>query len=388
MRVDDPTLDDYLAGTTQGDRIEVNAWRGGVLLAARLPVKSWGIPWSAGQQVQGQLTLVVSDPDGATSPRRLSDALAPAGSLLQLVWRSGSGGLECPMGWWRIRAADPHESWLVHPNQVGEPVFVPSGGGKVTVLADELTCVPADLDRLDAETVQGTCLQEVARLLDGVVNGVSIDPAVEDVPVPAGTVYGDGRMDAVEDHLVRCNAVWRMGPAGEFQVLPKSGGASVWTLTGSDFGVLVEFGYSLSDKGLYNAVVSMSQDAGDQSPPKVGRAYLDSGPLAWGGPFGRVPLFQDSTATTQAGVDNDARDLLASVADGGDITLTCTCLFHPGIQIHDVVTVVPPGMGVATLNGRVTGMDCGGDAVIRKTMTLAVAVSHADLEALLYVAPA
>lgn len=388
MRVIDELLDDYIAGTTTGDRLEVNAWRDGVLLEAGLPVESWGIRWSTGQQVQGQLTVTVSDPDGRLAPRRVSDPLGPGGSQLELVWRSGVGDLECHLGWWRIREADPDESWLIRYNEAGDPEFVPSGGSSVTIQADELTCGASDLDRLDAETVQGSCLSEVVRLLDGITNGVTIDPAVTDKPIPAGTVYEAGRMDAVEDHLARCDAVWRMGPGGELQVLPRTGGIPVWTLVGSDFGVLVRFGYKLSDSGLYNAVTSKTADGGDQSPPKVARVYRDSGPLAWGGPFGRRPLFQDSTATTQAGVAADARALLASVADGGDVDLAVTCLFHPGLQLHDVVTVVPPRFRVATLTGRVTAMSCGGDSgVIRKTMELTVTVSHADLEALLYVAP-
>ena len=408
MRVDAGTqadLDVEVASSSFGDRLEVNAWYGGELVAEHLDVLGWSIGWDATRLVQGQSSWTFADPEGTLAPWALDDALAPGGAQLQVTWVSGSTGLEVPVGWYRIRSADPRETWRLvsyapvpeDPSAYGAGAYgsgtygvvstsippvtkwVPGGGGQVTITADDLTCIPAELDRLDAEpVVASTSIAEAVRLLEGVI-AVSVDAAVDDSPIPASLVYEDGRMDAVEDHLTRCHAVHRMGPAADLEVLPEAGGDPVWTIAGGDEGVLISTARTMSDEGLYNAATSTAESiAGSDAAPLVGRAYLDSGALRWGPgtPFGRRVIFHQSPANTQSGVDADAATLLANRQVTGEVELTVECLTHPGLQLFDVVTLVAPSTaGEFPIEGRVTSMKISGGAVIAKRMVLGVAVT-------------
>jgi hypothetical protein len=380
-------LDEEVLGTTSGDQVEVRLWRGGVLVAPAdgesLDLVSWSLDHDADRQVQGQGTLVLADPDGRLAPWGMGDALAPGGSRAQLTWVSGSTGVRVPMGWWRLRRASPVEQWRVR-NVSGEVQRV-SGGGSVTLEADELTCIPAELDRLDAEGQPpsgATCLSEVRRLLADIVP-VVVESGVSDRSVPSSIVYGDGRMDAVQDLLTQIGAVYRMNGDGALRVLPGALGSSVWTILGGESGALVDVARVLSDEDVYNAVTSRGTSS--DGAPLVGRDYLRSGPLAWGvsTPFGRRPAFHQSIAQTATGVQSDATTRLASLSSAGQIDLPVECLTHPGIQVHDAVTVVAATIdGDAPLVGRVVSKRISSaGSVPAKSMTLTVRVTVDALEA-------
>ena len=384
MRVESLDLDAEIAGTTTGDRLEVHAWRDGVLVAQDLDVSSWGLGWDADRQVQGQTTITVADPDGLLAPWGMSDPLGPGGSRLQVTWVSGLSGTRVPLGWWRIRRPDPRETWLTYNLGDGRAVRI-AGGGSVTIQADEETA-SAVLARLDAEVIRAaTCVAEVRRLMQDICPVVA-HPDVVDGPVPGSLVYGDGRMDAVEDLLSVIDATYRMGPDGAMELVPTAGVGPVWTLAGGEDGVLVSLSRSLSDDGVYNAAISTGETPDGR--PLIGRAYIRSGPLRWGGPYGKVPIFHRAIATTQAGVDADAETLLANRIASGEVDLTVTCLTHPGLQIQDRVTVIAATTaGELPLEGRVVGMrmtsatsDAG--TTPSKTMSLRVRVSVQALESI------
>lgn len=383
MRDGGLALSEEITGSTQGDVLEVNVWRGGQAVAPALDVSSWSLDWDADRQVQGQGTLVIPDPDGDLAPWGMGDALAPGGSRAQLTWVSGTSGVRVPLGWWRLRVAEPAEQWRIRG--WGTDAQRVSGGGSVTLQADELTCIPAQLDRLDGEgnpPAGATCLSEVRRLLGDIVP-VTVDPGVTDRTVPPSLVYSEARMGAVDDLLTQVDAVHRMGGDGSLQVLPLALGEPVWTIDGGDDGALVDVRRALSDTGVYNAVTSRA--TAPDGTPLVGRAHLTGGPLMWGAdePFGRVPAFHQSIATTQAGVDADATTRLASLSAAGQVDLPVTCLTHPGVQLHDpVVVVAATTAGDAALVGRVVRMRMSSAGSIpAKSMTLSVRVKVDDLEA-------
>ena len=96
MRDGGLALSEEITGSTQGDVLEVNVWRGGQAVAPALDVSSWSLDWDADRQVQGQGTLVIPDPDGDLAPWGMGDALAPGGSRAQLTWVSGTSGVRVP----------------------------------------------------------------------------------------------------------------------------------------------------------------------------------------------------------------------------------------------------------------------------------------------------
>lgn len=255
------------------------------------------------------------------------------------------------------------------------------GGGQVEVSADEETAT-AILNRLDAEVATSpTVLAEVTRLLRDVCP-VVVHGAVVDGNVPAALVYGDSRMDAVEDLLTVIRSTHRMNGDGALEVVPDAGVGPVWALAGGDEGVLVGLERALSDESIYNAVVSSNET--ETGLPIVGRAYLDYGPLAWGGPFGKVPLFRQAIGTTTPAMVADARTTLANRQASGEVDLAVSCLAHPGVQPHDRVTILAPTRaGDAPVTGRVVGMSLrSADATPAKSMGLTVRVSTDALEAI------
>lgn len=403
-----------VVGSTHGDRIEANAWRGDQAVAPGLLVSSWSLNWDADRQVQGMGSFEIADPDGLLAPWGMGDPLAPGGSRLQLTWVSGTSGLRVPLGWWRIRRANPEETWRVYavpgegswsvaplaPSDTLAPSLslVPSdgasgfdpgtvvrvpGGGTVPVAADEETAT-IGLDRLDAEAPQeATCLAEIRRLLAHIC-AVNVDDAVTDKNVPGDLVYGESRSDAVGDLLDVLQAVPRMGPDGALEVVPEAGVGPVWTIQGGDDGALVRLARALSDEGVFNAATSTGETA--DGAPLVGRARLAGGPLAWDGPFGRVTVFHRAVAQTQSGVDADAATVLETRTAGGEIDLAVSCLTHPGLQVQDrVIVVAATRAGEQPLQGRVVGMSMGSvttdeGTVPAKSMGLRVRVSTDALE--------
>ena len=369
-----------VAGTSVGDTLVVTAWRGGEVVAGPLDVSSWSIDWS---ESGSTLNLAAADPDGDLAPWALDDPLGPGGSRLQVVYRFGATGTTVPLGWWRIRSADPVEQWRAYPRST---VRVP-GGGHVALTAEDETC-SVELDRLDPGSrvpSEAHVLDEVTRLVEDYM-AVMVHDDVTDRAIPSGLVYEEGRMAAVASLLDTVDAVWRMSGEQVLEVVPASGVASGWTIQGGEDGALISLARTLSDEGVYNAVISTGQT--DDGVPLVGRAYITTGPLAWGGEFGRVPLFHSAIATTLPGVQQDADTLLASRQAAGEVDLTVECLTHPGIQVHDLVTVIAATRaGDQALEGRVVGMKMGSaqsdsGTTPAKRMTLTVAVSREALEAI------
>ncbi|MEV7962417.1 hypothetical protein [Oerskovia paurometabola] len=353
------------------------------MVAQDLQATFWSLGWDAGRQVQGQATITVADPDGTLAPWGMSDPLGPGGSRLQVTWVSGLTGTRVPLGWWRIRRPDPDETWLTYTLGSGEMVRV-AGGGSVTIQADEETSTAA-LSGLDAEVASAsTVVGEARRLLQDVCPVVTL-PGVVDAPVPGSLVYGDGRLDAVDDLLAVIRARYRMGPDGALEIVPAAGVGPVWTITGGESGALIRALRPLSDQGVANAVIATATTTTGQ--PLIGRAYLTTGPLAWGGPYGKVPARIRSAATDQAAVDAEAAAELTSRVHSGEVDLAITCLTHPGLQLQDrVIVVAATATGAAALEGRVVAMrmtsatsDAG--TTPSKTMSLTVRVSVEALEA-------
>lgn len=384
MRVVSADLDAEVASSSQGDTLQVSAWRGGALVAANLLVSSWSLSWDVSREVQGQCTLTIADPDGTLAPWGMGDALGPGGSLLSIAWVSGSSQITVPLGWWRIRKSAPTEQWRTYGTSSG-PVRV-SGGASVQVQADEAIMASAALCRMDAEVVPSgaTVYAELRRILQD-YGAVDTSSAPVDVTIPATYVYPESRASSIGDLLDMALAVGRCGPDGALQVIPAAGVGPVWTVQGGEDGALIGFSRQLDDASTYNAAVSRSATA--DGAPLVGRAFLTSGKLAYGGPYGKVPMFHQAIATTQSGVDQDAATLLANQTSEGTVDLSVTCLAHPGVQPHDLVTVVAPTVaGDSPLVGRVVAMswssaqsDAG--TTPAKAMALTVRVSAGALEA-------
>lgn len=369
-----------VANASVRDSLVAVAWYAGYPVTDALPVVSFRFSWDSGRRVQGQASLVVADAHGDLWPRRVEDALGVAGSRLVLAYRFGATGHEVPLGVWRIRRSVPDVLWQYR--RVGEQnVWLP-GGGTVTLYADE-EAATLEMDVLDVGhrvTVAGTVGSEVVRLADGlpVVFHAGVD---QGRPVAGGVELPEARLAAIQGLLDQVGAVYRMDGAGRLEVVPAAGTPVAWRVEPGEGGSLVSVSNDMSDADLANGVTSWRELREGQSEPVLlaGRARVVDGPLRWGGPFGRVPVFRGANlAETQAQVDADAATTLARLVARGDVHLGLSTLLHPGLQVHDRVTLLAPRYPRArAISGRVHAVSWQGrDGVADKHMGLTLAVPH------------
>jgi hypothetical protein len=361
----------------------VSAWRGGVRLERSLPVSAYQINWDAERRIQGQAVFIFADPHGTLWPRKLYDALAPAGSRLEIEYVFGATGTRVPLGVWRIRRTVPETYWQWR--KLGENLVLLPGGGTVTVEADEETA-SLMLDRLDIgkrQPTKSTVLAEieylVADYMSVFANGVA------DRPLPASVEYNDDRLATVVSQIERLGATFRMSPSGEMEIIPAEGVPVDWIIEPGDGGTLVRVEQSMDDRNLANAVTAFRQFTDDDGNEHdlQGRSELTNGALAYGGAFGKVRVFRAANlATEQSQVQMDAETTLARITAAGDVPLTVDCLANPAIQLGDVVPLTKPMLGgVATVTGRVTAMTLTSrNGVMDKSMRIRLAVPHEQFE--------
>lgn len=387
-----------VAGSHEHDRLVAHAWYDGRVVAQDLPVESWSLSEDIDRMVRRQLSLTVRDPDGVLAPWVVDDPLGVGGARLQVIHLTGRAGERTPWGWFRITGNEAAESWRVYripdasasgrdpdAEYFGERVEWVSGGAAVPVEAEDLTRV-AILEKLlapQSAPTGATVLSEVRRLLDGIMP-VTVADGVLDDDVPTSVVYQRERMDAVADLLTRIGCSHRMTGDGQLEVYPVEQTSPVWTVQGGDSGALITSRRSQRIDGLFNA--AMVEGATDDGRPLVGLAVQESGPLAWGGPHGRVPESMSATGLlkTQSAVDAAAVTRLASAARARTIVLEVTCLPHPGVQTGDWVQVACPTVaGVALpVVGVVESVSRGGNARGVLPMTMSVRCDWADVQAL------
>lgn len=367
-----------LTGSQSGVRLVADVWRGGALLTqdGPLPVASWQVQWDTTRQVQGQASLTIADADGSLAPWAWDDPLGAGGSRLHLRYQMPQVGPaeEVSLGWFRIVRNPVAESWRIHP---GAQLWV-STGATIQITAEELTWQVQHERFLAPESprVTNSALGEVRRLLDGIVP-VEVS-GVTDGPVPGSVTYSRERMDAVEAVLRARGAVHRMTGDGLLEVLPQTPGPVVWTIAPSkddEQGVLVDLSRAQDAAKMPNAAVAEGTTA--DGAQLVGRAVERTGPLAFGGPHGRIPAFLASPVLgTQAAVDGAADTFLGTTVSKRRTVLPITCLPNPALQGYDTAALATP---VGDLVGTVETVSLSGDANGVHPMTLGLSVDAEQL---------
>lgn len=370
-----------LSGSRINEGVTVHVWYDGEVIYRDLPISRWSVNSDGSRQVQTQVSLDVSDADGALAPWGVDDPLGVGGSRVQVIYNLGSGET-VDLGWYRIVDSDSAENWTLRA--AGDRrVWIP-GGSTSTVKADDLTTLVSRAKLLapTSPAAGATVLGEVRRLLSGIVP-VRVADGVADQPASTSVVFERERMDAIEDLLDTIDATYRMAGDGQLEVYPRTPGDPVWEIAGGDEGVLITVRRSQSMDGLYNAV--QSEGADDDGAQLLARAFEMSGPLRWDGPHGQHPFFHSATGilTTQAAVNADARTRLATQTQGRTVDLAVTCLPHPGLQPGDVVTVASPSVTGAAfpLNGIVRSANLSGSTGGVSPMTMVVECSFEDVQA-------
>lgn len=394
MRLIDELSLDALEGSRPADSLTVWAWRGDSLVVAEpLEVIAWGFEDQAGDNVKvsQRISLTVADPDGSLGAWRLDDPLAVTGARLQIIYRVGGAGA-VNYGMYRLTSNEPDEVTefrvideygYVEPDGLLEPHkrWKSVTRSVVKLEAVDLTVEP-DRDRFEAPESPGmgaTVQSEVKRLLDPYFP-VVVDPGVPDMPVSRQLVFDRERLEAVQDLLGRVSARYRMGGDGECHLYPRAT-EPAWRVGPSEGLVRVQRKQSFD--GLYNRWVVEGKEEGSGNPVRSS-VSIDSGPLKYGGPHGRVPFFYSSEMiTSTAAAVLYAIELRAQFIASLALELSVECVPRPELQAGDRIEVGCPFDGrLAWIPGEVTSIKRSGTTVPGPT-SLTVACAYGDVIAAL-----
>jgi len=379
-----------LDGSRPADSLTVWAWRdGSLVLPDPLDVIDWSVDDEAGDSVKvGQkVSLTVADPDGSLGAWRFDDPLSVAGTDLQVIYRVGGAGA-VNFGWFRVVGNEPtvavdsrviDEFGLDAPDSPTAPHerrrYITSGVVKL-----EAVDLTFDVDRDKFESPRSprtaTVLSEITSLTSAYFPTV-VDPGVTDTSVSSRLVFDKERLEAVQDLASRVNARYRMGGDGECHIYPVMS-APAWRVEPEIS--LVSVARKQSIDGLFNKWIVEGKDSKGGAPVR-GSAFIETGPLRWGGPHGKAPDFYSSEMiTTRVQADFYAVELRERFLSSLAIELAVETVPRPELQAGDRIEVGCPVTAghVAYLPGTITSIRRGGSTVPTGT-SLTVTCSYGDV---------
>lgn len=318
-------------------RVQVDAWRGDVLLAEDLPVMGGSVTVDYNSQVRRTLSLSVGDP--SLDPKAVpTAALAPYGS--ELVVKRGvrfpDGTVEwCPLGRFRIDSADGSASDT-------DPISV-TGSDRAAVVQDA---------RFTAITKSNTSLTipaQIAALIADVLPAVVVTDLTGSTATTPNVYWEEDRWQAIEDLAQSIGASVFFGPDGNafIKKLPTITDAVAWQVDAGEQGVMVDGQTKSTREGTYNAVVASGETGGQTTPFSAVVTDNDvNSATYWGGPFGKKPRFFVSPLITTQQQATDAATSMLNNVRGLSRQLSLSMVPNPALDAGDVIRVVfPDGTG-------------------------------------------
>lgn len=122
-------------------------------------------------------------------------------------------------------------------------------------------------------------------------------------------------------------------------------GGPVFQIDSGREGVLLSLSRTIGRDGVYNGVVARGEAPDETTAPPVALVTNDdiTDPLRWGGPFGKVVRYYDSSfITTNTQAENAATSLLAKYT-GLPYTVNLTAVPNPALEPLDVIRATLPG---------------------------------------------
>lgn len=358
--------------------VQVDAWYDGELVYPNLPIVGGSVTRDSGRAIHGAVSMTVRDTDGTLIPTSYDAPLGPFGSELQVRCglRTGAGlAGYVSLGWYRIDSSDPHESWDAYyrgqlaadPTWVARAVEVDVQASDGMARIDEARFLAPE-----APESLSSVVEEIKRLARDHVP-ISDLSAVDDAPIPASIAYQTSRTQAIQDLADVIGMVARINPNGALALYPQSPtGDPVWTVEVGRNGQITGWQRKLDRSSLYNGVIS-SGTASDGVAVQ-GVSTEDTGPLRWGGPFGRVPYGHSSPLiTSQDAAEADSYTRLQRLIRERVVPITVECVANPALELDDVVAIKLPDR---TMTGVVTSITWPLPATL---MTMVVTVPSSQL---------
>lgn len=308
-------------------QVRCSSWLGATLLASEVPVSSGAENGDRATGVADRVTLRVPLKDSATgvnwSPIGDLHPLAANGQRLRIELGIGVGDADAPVEW----------------VQRGEYVITDSDteGDSVAVQCASLLWLVEEAKLVTPLQPTGTLKSAVRSLVEPAVP-VVFDAALVDRAVPAGMVFDNDRIEALNEICEAWPADYRMASEGYLYLYPDTAGRTpVTTISGT----VVEISGGSTRRDAYNAVVARGTDA---SGAQIQAVQYDTsgGPKSYGGPFSPFPVpffFPSPLLTTVAQAKAAATTTLARLQRRVAREFEIEMVPDPRLQLGDVVTV-------------------------------------------------
>jgi len=307
------------------------------------------LDWDADRQVlgQGSCSIVYADENGRSIvPETIADAFTPYATTLSMSMRvtSGSGFDELvPMGVFRIEGvSDPRERYTTVN---GQRLAIASS--MRLRLADEFArVVEEDFPLPQAPSQTSSAWAELQAL-----TGLGVLRVVDDVEIPRDLAYDTSRIGAVFSIGRLLGGRPYVTPSGLLSLLPDEWPDEGPPLTlGADDYVVPADPAEWSAAGVFNEVVVLSFDTSQNTV--LGRARITTGPLRFGGPFGRrTKVLRDEQVTTEMQGQELAESALPRYSTRPARRFSTQLFPDPRREVGDVVSFTRENE--VTLTGRI-----------------------------------
>jgi hypothetical protein len=320
-----------------------------------LDVSSGSVSFDSTQNVQGSASIVIADKDGNLTPKSMGDLFTPFGGT-EIHIKAGfevAGAIETvSLGWFIIWDMAINESWSNY-NKDGSVRAIRRGAEIELELRDRSQKLE-DYSFLVATQPKKTTLWNEIR---SVVNNIIpiVDPGFVTGDVPNKLIYERSRFDAVKALAAVVEAEPVMDPDGNLtfrKLAPAQNDENTAPALGWDLNI-TKYKRGLTRDNVFNCVVAKGKSS--RGTALIEYATLQSGPTAFGGPFGIRPIFYQSDALrTSAQVRAYAQAQLVAVTSKSVQTIPMSALPNPAIELGDYVTVTVEGSILPT-TGRIAG---------------------------------
>lgn len=114
----------------------------------------------------------------------------------------------------------------------------------------------------------------------------------------------------------------------------------VWDVSAGEYGVMVSAEAELSGDDVFNRVIVTGENAEENAPPVQAVATVTTGPLRYGGPFGKVTKTYSSSLVTNTGQAGEVAAALLRKYRSPNRRVSLSTIPNPALDAGDCIRVV------------------------------------------------
>lgn len=359
--------DDYLqqlSGSHQ-QKVSADAWFGGSLKKSGMKIEDGSV--SASIDGGSTLSLTVTDTDGLLSPQ-VDGALSPFGGEVSVRAGMKRGSIleMVSLGRFVISEPDSQEQWATYLGKGGTKTKIRRGVRVAITASDRMTLVNEQPFTTRVQPTQPTVLAECRRILQGIAPWKPPVGVADKALSAAAVTYSEDRGAALADLAALLDCAPFADPDGSITLgLRNPPLTSVWTVPEAQ--VLDRGNRKFTRSGMHNGAIAMG--TAFTGAPLRGLAVETDGPLRWGGPFGKVPVFIDAPlASNQADIDAAARAALVAERRTRWQEIMVSVPTNYALQTRDCITIPMP-------RGFITGILTALTYPLKPTVAMEISMS-------------